>query len=308
MHTRVVPSAMILAAGFGTRLRPLTLELPKPGVPVGDRPLIAHIARACRAAGIDHLLANAHHEHDKLSMLINDLELKIHVVVEAEIMGTAGGVAGARSLLGTEPVVVWNGDILADPPLAAMLGLAAARDAQVMAIAPRPLGEGNVGVDEHGAVVRLRGQVFGEEVSGGDYVGVMALGSGVLLGLPSRGCLVGDVALPQLARGARVWTLPTLAPWSDLGDLARYAMANFDWLERTQGARASWCSPEAHVESGVTLERCLVGRGASVTGNGPLRRVIVWPNATARAPLDNAVVLTSGLVVPFELGPASAEN
>ena len=61
-------SALILAAGFGTRLRPLTLELPKPVVPVGDRPLLAHIAVACRAAGLSRLVVNAHHEHEKLTL------------------------------------------------------------------------------------------------------------------------------------------------------------------------------------------------------------------------------------------------
>jgi len=303
---------MILAAGFGTRLRPLTLELPKPAVPVGDRPLIAHIAAACRAAGIDNLIANAHHEPFKLMMCINSLDLNIHVIVEEEILGTAGGVAGARGLLNEDTLIVWNGDILADPPLSGMLAMAGARDAQVLAIAPRPLGKGNVGVDERGVVARLRGQVFGEEVRGGDYVGVMALGPTVLRGLPARGCLIGDVALPALASGTPVWTLPSLTRWSDLGDLTSYVRANFQWLERSveplERTHASWCSPEAQLNSGVVLESCVVGRGARVTGVGLLRRVIVWPNAVARAPLDSAVVLPSGLVVPFEPGRVSAEN
>ena len=73
-------SALILAAGFGTRLRPLTLELPKPVVPVGDRPLLAHIAAACRAAGIRRLFANAHHEHEKLRSVIDGLSLNIEAV------------------------------------------------------------------------------------------------------------------------------------------------------------------------------------------------------------------------------------
>ncbi len=291
---------MILAAGFGTRLRPLTLELPKPAVPVGDRPLIAHIAAACHAAGVNQLVANAHHEHQIISNIIKQVGLNIQVIVEPEILGTAGGLAGARERLGEGAVAVWNGDILTEPPLLEVLSLAQARDAQVLALAPRSKGEGNVGVDAAGSVVRLRGQIFGHEVRGGDYVGVMALGPGVLRDLPARGCLIGDVALPLLARGGAVLSLPSLAPWRDLGDLPSYVAANFAWLTLHHGRHGSWCASDAEVASGVTLERSVVGRGVKVTGSGMRRRVIAWPNATLRAPLEDVIALPSGLLVPFD--------
>jgi mannose-1-phosphate guanylyltransferase len=298
-----VTSALILAAGFGTRLRPLTLELPKPVVPVGDRPLLAHVAATCRAAGLAPLVANAHHEHEKIAHVIHELSLNIDVVVEPKIRGTAGGVAGARRLLGSGPVLVWNGDILTEAPVVELVRVAADRDAQVLAVSPRPLGEGTVGLDDDGAVVRLRGQVFGREVRSGDYVGVMALGPGVVAALPDQGCLFGDVALPDLAAGKRVWTVASPAAWSDLGDLKEYVAANFRWLdERGTGA---WQAESARVASTVRLERSLIGAGAEVTGAGELREVIVWPGARVQAPLARAVVLASGRVVPFE---TPAEN
>lgn len=295
-------SALILAAGFGTRLRPLTLELPKPVVPVGDRPLIAHVAEACRRAGATRLVANAHHGHERLSSIIRGLGLDIEVVVEPEIRGTAGGVAGARELLGPGAVLVWNADILTQAPAAELLALSEQHDAQVLAVSPRSGGEGSVGMDETGAVVRLRGQVFGTETQSGDYIGVMALGPGVVAALPQRGCLVGDLALPALASGRRVLTVPSSAPWSDLGDLAAYVEANFEWLDR-RGHR-SWQAPEVVLPAGVELERCVLGAGVRVAGQGSLREVIAWPGASLSAPLERAVVLGSGLVVPFE----SAEN
>jgi mannose-1-phosphate guanylyltransferase len=297
-------SALILAAGFGTRLRPLTLELPKPVVPVGDRPLLGHVAAACRAAGVDSLVANAHHEHEKLSAVIKYLSLKIEVVVEGEIRGTAGGVAGARGRFESGAVLVWNGDILTNAPVRALLERAQADDAQVLAVSPRPLGEGTVGMDGEGNVVRLRGRTFGHEVQSGDYVGVMALGPGVVAGLPERGCLMADVALPALAAGANVVTVSSLAPWTDLGDLASYVAANFRWLDES-GAGAAWVAPGVTVPSGVDVERSLIGAGARVGGRGALREVIVWPGAPVVAPLTRAVVLGSGRVVPFD---ETAEN
>jgi mannose-1-phosphate guanylyltransferase len=295
-------SALILAAGFGTRLRPLTLELPKPAVPVGDRPLLAHVAAACRRAGVSDLIINAHHEHVKLSNIIQILELGIEVVVEAEIRGTAGGVAGARSRFEPGAVLVWNGDILTEAPARALLELARERDAQVLAVAPRAPGEGTVGLGADGSVVRLRGQVFGTEARSGDYVGVMALGPQVLATLPERGCLFGDVALPHLAAGGKVWTVPASGAWTDLGDLRSYVAANFAWLDAqwTAATQRSWVGVGASLAPGVSLQRCVVGAGAKVLGAGVVSEVIAWPGAVLSAPLSRAVVLGSGRIVPFD--------
>jgi len=305
-------SALILAAGFGTRLRPLTLELPKPVVPVGDRPLLAHVAAACRRAGATRLIANAHHEHQKLSNTIASLGLNIQVVVEPQIRGTAGGVAGARPGFEPGPVLIWNGDILTDAPARPLLDLARARDAQVLAVAPRVAGEGTVGLGADGSVVRLRGRVFGVEVQGADYIGVMALGAGVLAALPEHGCLFGDVALPHLAAGGKVWTVPSRAAWTDLGDLPSYVAANFAWLDAhlsrpesdaAAAASTSWLASDVCLDPRVSLDRCVVGLGAKVLGAGTVEHVIAWPGATFSAPLSRAVVLGSGRIVPFD-GPA----
>ena len=306
-------SALILAAGFGTRLRPLTLELPKPVVPVGDRPLLAHVAAACRAAGITRLIANAHHEHEKLSSVIQQLELNIDVVVEDEIRGTAGGVAGARARFEPGPVLVWNADILTDAPVSLLVDVASRRDAQVLAVSPTPVGAGTVGMDAEGNVVRLRGQVFGRETQAGDYIGVMALGPTVVAGLPERGCLMADVALPRLAAGGKVLTVPSTAPWTDLGDLPAYVAANLRWLDADLAShpRTSALHPQSWVAAGVSvpepirLQRSLIGADARLTGSGTLAEVIVWPGATVIAPLSRAVVLGSGRVVPFD---ETAEN
>lgn len=289
-------SAVILAAGFGTRLRPLTFELPKPVVPVGDRPLLAHVAAACRRAGAQRLVANVHHEHAKIASVIQRLALTIQVVVEPEIRGTAGGVAGARAHFEPgEPVLVWNGDILTEASTERLLQLARERDAQVLLVSERVAGAGTVGLDDEGCVVRLRGQVFGREVRSADYIGIMALGAGVVAALPERGCLFGDVGLPALAAGRKLYTVSHTAPWSDLGDLDEYVAANQAWL----GAREAWLGEGAQLAAGVALERTILGAGARVVGAGVLREVIAWPGAPVQAPLSRAVVLTSGLVVPF---------
>ncbi len=287
---------MVLCAGLGTRLRPLTDELPKPLVPIGDRTILAHIAAALRAAGLDAAVINTHHLADKFPPVIGNLGIKIEVVNEAIVRGTAGGVAGARALLGPAPVVVWNGDILVDdPPLAALLDFAG--DGLCLAVAPRPAGEGTVGLDAAGGVVRLRGERFGDEARGGDYVGIAAIGARCLATLPEMGCLVGDWALPELRAGRpSVASVDVTGAWTDAGDPASYLAANLAWLAG-QAAGAARKGRGAVVAAGVELRQSIVGDGARVDGHGALERCVVWPGAHATAPLSDAIVTTSGRVV-----------
>jgi mannose-1-phosphate guanylyltransferase/mannose-1-phosphate guanylyltransferase/phosphomannomutase len=103
--------AMVLAAGLGTRLRPLTFEIPKPMVPVLDRPVMAHIVDLCRRQGFDELIANLHYFPDTIRDYFGDgLEYRY----EEELLGTAGGVRNVRDFFGDDPAVVISGDALTD--------------------------------------------------------------------------------------------------------------------------------------------------------------------------------------------------
>ena len=292
-QTRWVLTAMILCAGFGTRLRPLTDELPKPLVPVGDRPLLAHILDRLRLAGVSRAVLNLHHKPDEIIRTIDSLPLQPQVLVEAEILGTAGGVAAARHLFGPGPVVLHNGDILTTPPVGQLV--AKDRGGLCLAVSARPVGQGTVGLGADDRVVRLRGRSYGHEVCGADYIGIAGLGARCLASLPERGCLIQDWAIPELEAGGRIDALRTSAPWSDLGRLEDYVHANWDWL----GARAHAVGAAATVSETVKLERSVIGAGAQVAGVGVLSDCVVWPGARVTAPLSRAVVTTRGVVVSF---------
>ncbi|WP_437960895.1 sugar phosphate nucleotidyltransferase [Sorangium sp. So ce119] len=200
-------SAMILAAGLGTRLRPLTDELPKPLLWLGDRPLIAHIAEQLAAGGVRRAALNKSHLAERFSRdLIAAFPVPVDVLHEPEPFGTAGGLANAAGALGDGDVILWNGDILIDLDVAALCAAHGQRGAAAtLAVAPRPAGEGTVGVGAQGEVVRLRGERFGEEVAGGDFVGVHVVGEALRRRLPPRGCMVGDVYLPWLREGRAIY-------------------------------------------------------------------------------------------------------
>ncbi|MGK3983316.1 NDP-sugar synthase [Sorangium sp. So ce136] len=298
-------SAMILAAGLGTRLRPLTDELPKPLLWLGDRPLIAHIAEQLAAGGVRRAALNKSHLAERFSRdLIAAFPVPVEVLHEPEPFGTAGGLANAAGALGGGDVVLWNGDILIDLDVAALCAAHGEAHgergaAATLAVAPRPAGEGTVGVGARGEVVRLRGERFGEEAAGGDFVGVHVVGEALRRRLPSRGCMVGDVYLPWLREGRSLATFAAPAVWHDIGTPAAYLDASARWLSQ-RGLR-SHVGPGASVAEGVDVTGSVVGAGARVEGAGALRGCIVWPGARvdvdAGAPLERAVVTTQGRVV-----------
>src|ERR1019366_6180162 len=96
----VVP-AMVLAAGLGTRLRPLTDHRAKALVPVGDRPALAHVVNRLRAAGISRVVVNAHHHLDQLRAFASG-EAGLHPALseETDLLGTAGCIAHAKAVPG----------------------------------------------------------------------------------------------------------------------------------------------------------------------------------------------------------------
>jgi mannose-1-phosphate guanylyltransferase len=290
---------MVLCAGFGTRLRPLTDERPKPLVPVGDRTLLEHVLSGLEPQGVLPAIANSHHLSETFRVMTRGWPTILRVLSEMKIRGTAGGVAWARELLGPPPILVVNGDVIASFDARRALELTPA-DGLTLVLAPRPFGSGNVGIGAHGRVVRLRGERFGVETASGEYVCAMGIGEGVLDELPEEGCLIGDVAMPLLRRGGRVQSFFGQANFSAPGDsIANYLDANLAWLLK-RGARAgeSWVGSGAEVSETVELVSTVVGEGADVRGEGRLDRVVVWPGAQALAPLRDAVVTRSGLVVP----------
>src|ERR1017187_625870 len=101
---REIKKAMVLAAGYGTRLKPLTDRMPKPLVPVAGKPMIACALDKLRAHGIQEIVINvSHHKEQLITYLSARKNLAVKISEEAEPLETGGGLKKARSLLGNEP-------------------------------------------------------------------------------------------------------------------------------------------------------------------------------------------------------------
>ncbi|MCB9759902.1 MAG: NDP-sugar synthase [Alphaproteobacteria bacterium] len=226
-------SAFLLAAGFGTRLRPLTLHRPKPLVPVCGVPMLDYALALVRRHRIRPVVVNAHHLAAQIVDWARAQDPPVQVSIEQpEIQGTGGGLRDAAPLLGDRIVVV-NGDILCDVDLAGLLdGLQGGVDA-VMALRRLERGEpyGVVAADAEGVVVDLIGKATapprGPVDRGTHFTGVHALHRRALDPLPAQGpaCIVRQsyiTLVPDRRIGARLHE----GTWFDVGTPAAYLRAN----------------------------------------------------------------------------------
>lgn len=116
--------AMVLAAGLGTRLKPITFGIPKPMVPVIDRPVMAHLLDLVGRHGFTDAVANLHHFPDTIRGYFGDgsaFGVNLEYNLEDELLGTAGGVRAVRDHFGDEPFLIISGDALTDIDLTALV-------------------------------------------------------------------------------------------------------------------------------------------------------------------------------------------
>jgi mannose-1-phosphate guanylyltransferase len=286
---------MVLAAGFATRLRPLSDECAKALMPVGDRPALAHVFDFMASAGVARIVINTHHRADDVRAFVTGRDPGITVSEERDLLGTAGGLKKAAAMLGRGDVLVWNADTLAQIDVPKLVASHATGDAEATLVVEKLAGgRGPVGIDEHGRIVRLRKHSSGPEAHGGQFLGVSMIGGALRARLPERGCIVGDALIPALRRGAMLRAFWHDAPWHEIGAPGSYLAANLAWLRTRQ--LPHWTNEGAHLAAGVWLDQSILGARASAVGAGALVRCVVWPGARASAPLEGAIITPNHVV------------
>jgi NDP-sugar pyrophosphorylase family protein len=297
--------AVILAGGEGTRLRPLTLSVPKPVVPVVDRPFLRHQLDLLASVGVHEVVFAVAYHPDKIEAVFGDgraLGMKIHYAVEEAPLGTGGAVKNAEPLL-DDRTIVFNGDVLTDVRLADVLaGHRASRAGATILLAPvpNPAAYGLVETDGAGRVLRFiekpdPDQITTDTINAGIYV----LETSVLELMPSGvNHSIERAFFPALlARGDRVFAHTHRGYWIDIGTPEKYRQVHRDILGGRfpvplQGERRAggWVHPEASVDPGASLAGpfyigpgCEVASGARVGPDAVLvADVRVRPGASVR--------------------------
>ena len=279
-----------MAGGEGSRLRPLTSNMPKPLVPVAGRPIMEHILLHLRRHQLRDVVATVQYLGASIRNYFGDGSeqgVALSYSVEDSPLGTAGSVMLARQQL-NEPFVVISGDSLTDIDLGAAARFHRERKALatiVLKPVPNPLEYGVVVVDEGGAVQR-----FIEKPSWGEVISDLA-NTGIYILDPSvfeffrPGEVTdwsGDVFPKLLKEGEHVFGWIADGYWEDVGSHSAYMKANFDCLEgrvkvQLPGERvgeSTWIHPDAEVFPGARVDGpALIGAGAKVRNgawvNGP---------------------------------------
>lgn len=229
--------AMILAAGLGTRLRPLTETLPKPLLPIAGRPLIVWNLLLLRRYGVTEVMINLHHLGHLIEQALGDgseFGMRIAYSKEPVILGTGGGLKQAEPFFGGEPFFVLNGDTLFDMNLDDMTA-AYRRSHAVAAMAvradPEPERWGTVEMDAARRVCRINGRGMNPEGRSEKrmFAGVHLMHPRLLASVPTgHESSIIDAYVGAIQAGETVVGCELAGYWSDIGTPERYAQAQRD--------------------------------------------------------------------------------
>ncbi|MEW6136787.1 MAG: NDP-sugar synthase [Thermodesulfobacteriota bacterium] len=301
--------AMVLSAGFGTRLRPLTLERAKPAVPVLGKPLLIRTIEHLMAQGVSSLRLNLHYLPRSIEQVFEKdawRALPVTFSHEKSILGTAGGLKDNESFFDQGTFLMVNGDILFDFSLADAIAFHRSNHALatlVLIAQLPPYRYTPVRIDDSYRLVGFKGRGASGPARPETYVftGVHILEPEIFRYIPEGiFCEINDKVYPAaLDGGARVFGFPVTGYWNDLGDPGRYLSCHRDLFLK------NGISPPIHVPPNASLTReCHLGRfvtlsdGCRIEKGCLVENVILWEDVVVKtgSTLRNCIV-GSGMIV-----------
>jgi len=312
--------AMILAAGYGTRLWPLTIDRAKPAIPFMGRPLVGYVAEYLGRYGFDDVVINLHHRPESVREALGDgsrFGVRLHYVKEEpDILGTSGAVANARHLLDGDSFVVINGKLATDIDLAAALDTHRRTGAlATLVLRPNPARERYSMVHTSGGFVTGFGGLPASDKAGGApraaphesggggggesrgeggglvdvegelplmFTGIQIFGPRVFEYIPPAGFShsVTHVFEPAIERGERLAAHVAEGAWYELSTVRRYLETSVALMAR----------------EGRDVE---LGPGSVVSEGADVRESVLWENVHVRPGARvRRAVLGAGVVVP----------
>jgi NDP-sugar pyrophosphorylase family protein len=298
--------ALILSAGYGTRLWPLTEDRTKPAIPILGKPLVGYVAEYLANYGCDEITVNLHHRPESVRQALGDgnqFGVKLHYVEEPVILGTSGAIDNARDLLDGDTFVVVNGKIITDIDLNA----AFETHRRTQAIATLVLLP-NVACEKFSVVKAAGGFLEGfggmprpDEIPGAPplmFTGIQILEPKIFDYIP-RGVFshsTTDVYPQAIAKGERVAVHVAAGRWLELSTIQRYLDISLLLLSESgelfSAGQGCQVLTDAEVQEAILWDRVVVGSGARV------RRAVLADNVQvpAGAVIENAVVVPATLI------------
>lgn len=298
--------AILLVGGRGTRLRPLTVNTPKPMVPAAGVPFLTHQLARAKAAGVEHIVLATSYLSEVFEPYFGDgssLGLRLEYVTEEEPLGTGGAIRNVASRLHSgpeDPVLIFNGDILTGLDIRALVDTHQSTRADVSLHLTRvadPRAFGLVPTDETGRVTaflekpQTPEEIVTDQINAGAYVFRRSVIDTIPVGRPVS---VERETFPDLlTAGAHLQGMVDSTYWLDLGTPAAFVRGSADLVlgrvsspavpgrcgDRLILPTASVASDAKLTDGTVVGEGALVGEGARISGSTVLAGAVVEPGA-----------------------------
>lgn len=230
-ETKPAPKALVLVGGYGTRLRPLTLTVPKPIIDFANRPMIVHQIEALKEAGCDEVVLAINYRPQVMMAFLQEWEEKLGIKItcsqEPEPMGTAGPLALAREILHNDenvPFFVLNSDVVCEYPLKEMMEQHIKTGAEGTILVTKvddPSKYGVVVMDEDHKIERFveKPQTFvGDKINAGIY----CLSPCILDRIEPRPTSIEKEIFPAVSADGKLYAMPLEGYWMDVGQPKDY--------------------------------------------------------------------------------------
>jgi len=295
--------AMVLSAGYGTRLWPLTEDRTKPAIPILGKPLVGYVAEYLARFGVDDIVVNLHHRPESVRKALGDgsqFGVKLQYVDEPEILGTSGALDNAKSFFLEDTFAVVNGKIITDIDLAAALDTHRKTGALATLVLLRNIKR------ELFTVVRTKDGLvtgFGGMPSDNDqdplmFTGIQLMEPAIFRYVPQHvfSHSTTDVYPAAMAAGEKIAAHIATGRWYELSTLQRYLEISLELMKDTGNTvtvgAACTISGEAEITDTILWDRVTINAGARVN-----RAVLAdGVTITSGETIQNAVVVPAALV------------
>jgi NDP-sugar pyrophosphorylase family protein len=299
--------AMILSAGYGTRLWPLTEDRTKPAIPILGKPLIGYVAEYVAGYGCSEVVVNLHHRPESVRRALGDgsnFGVKLHYVEEPEILGTSGALDNARALLEGDTFVVVNGKIITDIDLNAALEThRRTKPIATLILLPNAACERFSIVETSDGLLRGFGGMpakadFPEDRPPLMFTGIQILEPGIFDYIP-RGVFshsTTDVYPQAVANGERVAIHVATGSWYELSTIPRYLDISLLLMSRDgpMVSSGSGCK----ISEGAQVSEAILWDNVTVESGAQVRRAVLGDNVRIGSGevIENAAVVCASLV------------
>jgi NDP-sugar pyrophosphorylase family protein len=308
--------AMILSAGYGTRLWPLTEDRTKPAIPILGKPLVGYVAEYLARYGCDEIAVNLHHRPESVRAALGDggrFGVKLHYVEEPEILGTSGAIDNARALLDGDTFVVVNGKIITDIDLNAAFETHRRTDAiATLVLLPNTRREKFSVVNTDGDFLRGFGGMPTESPEAPPlmFTGIQILEPRIFDYIPHAvfSHSTTDVYPQALAKGERIAVHVAAGRWLELSTIPRYL--DISLLLLSELGQSITAGTGSRIASTADVAQSVLWDNVVIDGGARVRRAILGDGVKIETgeTVENAAVVRADLILGRQPPPKALKG